>query len=131
MSGIVDLQTLLKSMSPQLADDDYVFCTVTGEIADYLDLNPKAIFKEQEGVTLILPMQSAINAGLSFESVFKMITLSVHSSLEALGLTATVANKLAEHGISANVVAAYYHDHIFVQAAKADSALAALNELTR
>ncbi|WP_238326176.1 ACT domain-containing protein [Marinomonas sp. S3726] len=52
--------------------------------------------------------------------------MTVHSSLDAVGLTAAVATKLAEHDISANVIAAYYHDHIFVQKEKADAALQAL-----
>ena len=119
MNGIVDLKTLLKSMSPQLCEHEFVFCSVTGEIGDYQHLNPKATFTEAEGLTLILTKQSAINAGLNIDPVFKMITLDVHSSLEAVGLTAAVANKLTEHGISANVVAAYYHDHIFVPVDKA------------
>jgi hypothetical protein len=55
----------------------------------------------------------------------------VHSSLDAVGLTAAVANKLASREISANVVAAYYHDHIFVRKEKADIAMAALEEFSQ
>jgi hypothetical protein len=58
-----------------------------------------------------------------------MITLRVHSSLAAVGLTAAVAAALSDHGISANVVAAYCHDHIFVPADRAEEALAALRSL--
>jgi hypothetical protein len=64
----------------------------------------------------------------AFESVFSGITLTVHSSLDAVGLTAAVATKLAEYDISANVIAAYYHDHIFVQTEKSELALKALRE---
>ena len=60
--------------------------------------------------------------------IFRLITLTVHSSLEAVGLTAVVTNKLAEHKISANVVAAYYHDHIFVPCEKAKKAMEVLRE---
>ena len=63
--------------------------------------------------------------------MFKGITLTVHSSLDAVGLTAAVANKLTEKGISANVIAAYYHDHIFVQTEKAALAIEALNEFSK
>jgi len=80
-------------------------------------------------LTLILPVEVAQQARLQFESRFRQITLTVHSSLAAVGLTAAVATKLASHDISANVVAAYYHDHIFVPAEKAESALLALKEL--
>ena len=81
-------------------------------------------------LTLVLEKKEALRAGLSFEGSFKQITLSVHSSLEAVGLTAAVASKLTQKGISANVIAAYYHDHIFVQASKAQKALLALKEFS-
>jgi hypothetical protein len=70
-------------------------------------------------------------ADIKYESIFKCIALEVHSSLEAVGLTAAVIKKLTEKDISANVIAAYYHDYIFVQAEKADTALSALEELSR
>ena len=83
------------------------------------------------GADLLVAKENADKAGFNYESIFKGITLKVHSSLEAVGLTAAVSNKLAEKGISANVIAAYYHDHIFVQAENADAALSALNEFSR
>jgi hypothetical protein len=107
-----------------------VFCTVSGELKNYLSLNPVATFTEAEGLTLVIEKSAALEAGLSFEGSFKQITLTVHSSLEAVGLTAAVATKLASKGISANVIAAYYHDHIFVQSSKADAAIEALCELS-
>ena len=55
-------------------------------------------------------------------------SLMIHSSLDAVGLTAAVASRLADHGISANVVAGYYHDHIFVPVEAAEQALGALKE---
>lgn len=128
MAGIIDLEELLKSMSPELTEGEYVFCSVDGKYSDYAYLNPLAFFMESEGVTLILSVEAAKRAQLAYEGTFKHITLRVHSSLQAVGLTAAVAAKLASHGISANVVAAYYHDHIFVQTAKAEAALTALNE---
>ena len=128
MTGILDINELLKSMSPQIQKGDYVFCTVDGQLADFANLNPLATFIESEGLTLILEKNTADKAQILYEGLFKQITLTVHSSLEAVGLTAAVANKLSDNGISANVVAAYYHDHIFVQADKANEALAALQE---
>ena len=128
MSGITELELLLKSMQPQLVDSEFVFCTVSGALVDYVSLNPVATFIEAEGLTLVLDKSVAQNAGLQFEGTFSQITLTVHSSLEAVGLTAAVSAKLADKGISANVIAAYYHDHIFVQSAKAQIALIALQE---
>ncbi|WKY95386.1 ACT domain-containing protein [Vibrio metoecus] len=130
MSGIKDLDELLRSMSPKLMESEFVFCTVSGALADYVDLNPVAIFIESEGLTLVLEKSVAENAGLSFDGTYSQITLTVHSSLEAVGLTAAVASKLASKGISANVIAAYYHDHIFVQSGKAEAAVSALEEFS-
>tara|TARA_R110000851_G_scaffold90253_1_gene196869 strand:+ start:56669 stop:57067 length:399 start_codon:yes stop_codon:yes gene_type:complete len=131
MLGETNLTALLASMSPVLLDDEYVFCSVQGQYGDYQTLSPLATFRESEGLTLVLTKAAAIEGGLSFESVFKGITLTVHSSLDAVGLTAAVANKFTEKGISANVIAAYYHDHIFVQTEKAALAIEALNELSK
>ena len=130
MSGETDLDRLLSTMSPKLLDDEYVFCTmVNGRYGDYPELEPIALFVEEEGLTLVISKASAEQHGIPYEALFKAITLMVHSSLEAVGLTAVVATKLTEKGISANVIAAYYHDHIFVQADRAEEALAALDEL--
>lgn len=130
MSGITDLDELLRSMSPALVDAEFVFCSVSGALRDYLELNPVATFIEPEGLTLVIEKPVAEKAGLPFEGSYSQITLTVHSSLDAVGLTAAVANKLSSKGISANVIAAYYHDHIFVQTSKAKTAISALEEFS-
>lgn len=130
MSGITELDTLLVAMSPELQKQEFVFCTVTGGIGDYFSLNPIATFIEPEGLTLVLEKTTAEKAELKFEGSFRQIILTVHSSLDAVGLTAAVSTKLASKGISANVIAAYYHDHIFVQSSKAEYALRALQEFS-
>ena len=128
MTGESDLAQLLASMAPELLDDEFVFCTV-GELAyaDFADLSPLASFREREGLTLVLSRAAADRAGLGYPSVFRCISLSVHSSLDAVGLTAAVATCLARQGISANVIAAYYHDHIFVPSDRALEALGVLH----
>ncbi len=131
MSGIKSLDLLLQSMSPELMAGDYVFCTVNGALSDYLSLEPIATFREPEGLTLVLEAEKTQQAGIESSVLFSLITLTVHSSLEAVGLTAAFATKLAEHGISANVIAGYYHDHIFVQKEKAQQALQALGEFAQ
>ncbi len=129
MAGETNLAVLLKSMQPKLLSGEYIFtCIESGRYGDLAELNPIAMFQEDEGMTLVIERQSAEAAGIAIDAVFKCITLTVHSSLDAVGLTAAFSNKLGEHGISANVIAGYYHDHIFVQAEKAPSALAALQE---
>ncbi|MEZ9580533.1 MULTISPECIES: ACT domain-containing protein [unclassified Vibrio] len=130
MAAITDLDLLLKSMSPELIDGSYVFCTVGGGLADYVQLNPISTFREKEGLTLVLKEEVATKAQLDFDGVFSLITLSVHSSLEAVGLTAAFVTKLGSYGISANVIAGFYHDHIFVQKDKAEAAMSALKEFS-
>ena len=130
MTGERDIEKLLKAMSPELMDGEYVFCTFQdAQYGDYSDLKPIAAISESEGLTLIVPKSKADVRGLSYESVFRGITLGIHSSLDAVGLTAAFSNKLTEKGISANVIAGYYHDHIFVQREFAERAIEALNEL--
>ena len=107
-----------------------MFCTfVNGRYGDHPELEPIASFMEAEGLTLVIPKPLADQHGIAYEGVFRCITLSVHSSLEAVGLTAVIATQLAQHNISANVIAAYYHDHVFVQNGRAKEALGALHKL--
>jgi hypothetical protein len=130
--GVTNLDKLLLSMSPTLLDGEYVFCTFPcARYGDHWELKPIASIMETEGLTLVVPKSKAKEQGLSCDSVFKAITLRVHSSLEAVGLTAAVSRKLANCGISANVIAGYYHDHIFVQKAHAEKAIGALNEFAK
>lgn len=129
MSEVIDLDELLHLMNPKLVELEFVFCTVTGSVKEYVDLEPVATFMEREGLTLILEKSIAQKKGLFFEGSYRQITLSVHSSLQAVGLTAAVSSKLASKCISANVIAAYYHDHIFVQTSQARAAMSALEEL--
>ena len=132
MTGEKDLKKLLSSMSPTLLDGEYVFCTFPkAHYGDHSELAPIASFIEPEGLTLVVPKSKADEQRLSYACVFKGITLSVHSSLEAVGLTAAVSRKLTEHGISANVVAGYFHDHIFVPKEHAEKAIEALNKFAR
>lgn len=129
MAGEKNLEKLLGSMSPVLIKGEYVFCTVENcRYGDYADAQPIASFLETEGLTLVLSKDAADSYGLPYDGIFKCITLGVHSSLEAVGLTAAVAGNLAAHGIAANVIAAYFHDHIFVQSNLAERAIGLLLE---
>jgi uncharacterized protein len=128
MTAIADLDVLLRDMRPDLRRGEYVYCTLPDAAADWLSLSPLGFFREDEGLTLILERTMADKAGLAYGPVMRCITLTVHSALEAVGLTAAVAAALTRHGISANVVAAYHHDHIFVPVRDARRALDALAE---
>ena len=118
-------------MSPQLKSDEYVFCTVkNADYGDYAEAEPIASILEKEGLTLVLKRKSAEKYGFTWEGIFKCITLNIHSSLQAAGLTAAVSGKLNENRISANVIAGFFHDHIFVPADLAEKALILLSELS-
>ena len=119
-------------MEPVLDERDFVFCSFPTLDWDQMrELNPIGIFHEKEGVTFILDTKNAVDKKIDYLSVYRLITLNVHSSLDAVGLTAAFSAKLAEKNISANVVAAYYHGHIFVPEEKAEQALEAILELQK
>ena len=131
MSGIMNLTTLLKEMSPVLCDTEYVFCSLDRPLDhNVIELEPICTMMEEEGLTVILTKEKAEQVEINFDGVYKKITLYVHSSLEAVGLTAAFSKALTDVNISANVVAGYYHDHIFVPKDKAEDALDALLRLT-
>ena len=130
MSGEKDLERLLKSMKPEHVSGDYVFCKV--EKFENLDWNNVVmLFKEKEAITLILKKEIADQLQLDYSVVMSWITLTVHSSLEAVGLTAAFSKALSEKNISCNVVAAYYHDHIFVNQKDIDEAMKVLNTFSK
>ena len=131
MSGITDLQTLIGSMEPVLKPDEYVFTTLYDiDWRQIADLQPISVFKEDEGISLVIDRKTADEYDIPYDSVFRLISLHVHSSLDAVGLTAAFSGALGKAGISANVIAAYYHDHIFVPADKADQAVKVLEQLS-
>lgn len=128
MAGETSLATLLRSMSPQLNAGEYVFCTLRdGQLPTAVDVIGS--IREQEGLTVIVERSHAEKAGFSFDYVAAWITLNVHSALEAVGLTAAFASALGKAGISCNVIAGYYHDHLFVGQGDAERAMQVLRDL--
>ena len=130
MSGETDLDTLIREMKPELNAGEYVFCTLNSN-DDLGNLNPLGSFREQEGMTVILPKDQADELSLPYSFVSAWITLTIHSALDAVGLTAVVSQSLAQAGISCNIVAAYFHDHLFVPVKDADRALGVLKAISK
>jgi uncharacterized protein len=129
MSAETNLGNLLKEMKPELNVGEYVYCLAdTKEQA--MSLEPLLSFLEKEGVTMILPREKADLMNIPYATTCAWITLTVHSSLEAVGLTAAFSKALTDANISCNVVAAFYHDHIFVPAKDAQRAMQVLQQLT-
>ncbi|MFE9427971.1 ACT domain-containing protein [Kitasatospora sp. NPDC006697] len=122
-----DLRTLLAGMDPVLNPGRYVYCTFPGRVPT--GLRPVVTVAEAEGVTAVVEQSEADALGLAYTFPSAWITLRIHSALDAVGLTAAVAGRLTEHGISCNVVAGFHHDHLFVAAEHAEQAVKALGEL--
>ncbi len=122
MSGEKNITTSIQGMTPKLNSGEYVFCTVS-DISTINRTDTICEFKEAEGVTVVMERNKADALKLKYEYVASWITLQIHSSLEAVGLTALFSTALAKHEISCNVIAGYYHDHIFVDKKDADTAV--------
>ncbi len=129
MSGEQNLAALLRTLKPILNDGQFVFTTVQ-ELPQNLG-HVLFFFKENEGITVVCLKKDADLHGYKYSGVMSWITLSVHSSLEAVGLTAAFSQALTQVGISCNVVAGFFHDHIFVVEKRASEAMDVLNNLSK
>ena len=127
--GESDLLTLIAQMSPSLYDQIWAFVSVDEVSSEYVLEHALATFRETEGTTLIVPWERAEEFDVCSEPMAR-ITLNIHSSLQAVGLTAAVSQALASEAISANVVAGFYHDHIFVPQMAGERAVACLTLLS-
>lgn len=131
MTGETNIDKILSALSPRLLEGTFVFCTLkNGRYGDLAHASPVASFQEVEGLTLVLSKENADSEKLHYDGLFRCITLGVHSSLEAVGLTAAISTVLAKNHISANVIAGYYHDHIFVQAEQATQSVELIQQLS-
>lgn len=126
MAALTDLDEILASLDAR-PRGVFVYCVLPA-VPD--GTTPLATVAEEEGLTVVLPVEDAQRLGLAVDTVFTCITLNVHSSLESVGLTAAVSTALAEHEISCNVIAGYHHDHLLVPAHQAEQAMALLRGLS-
>ena len=130
MTGETDLNTLLRSLKADLIDGIFVFATVpTGQIPPVLA--PRMMFQEAEGTTLVLLKEAAQAADLPYEFPSRMITLNIHSSLDAVGFMARIATALGNEGMGVNPVAGFYHDHLFVPNGREQDALRILSQIAK
>lgn len=125
MAGLTNLHEILGSLRPSVRPGRYVVVTDAAAV----EAQAHARIAEDEGVTLVLDQEVADAAGLSYDAVFGWITLEAHTSLEAVGVTAAVATTLARVGLSCNVLAGFYHDHLLVPADHIDEAVEVLGGL--
>jgi len=127
--GETNLQTVLDSLAVSCDNVEYGFAK--NESGDYT-IPPGQVlgtFRESEALTIFAEVEVLKEHGLEYMGPLAKITIEVHTALELVGLTAVLATKLGDSGISANVVAAYYHDHIFVPYEDRERAIRALLSL--
>lgn len=130
MSGETDLNVLLKTLTGDLHPDTFVFATLpTRDVPD--GIAPMMRFEEAEGTTLILRQSEAQAHEIASEFPSRMITLNVHSALEAVGFMAVIAARLAAKGMGVNPVAGFFHDHIFVPEGREAEAMAVLEDIAK
>jgi hypothetical protein len=127
MSGETDLGTILAGLTVSKRPGSYVFVPLpTGHIAG---ADVPVVIREEEGTTVIVPTEVARERGWDVSLETAWLTIDVHTSLEAVGLTAAMSRVLADASIPCNVVAGFYHDHLFVPLDQVDTALEAIAAL--
>ena len=123
--GETDLGAMLASLGVERRDGTYTFVALDDPSAELRSL-ASAVVEEAEATTLVVEVGAARAAGLDVVVELAWLTLTVTSSLEAVGLTAAVSERLARAGIACNVLAGFHHDHLLVPATRADDAVTAL-----
>lgn len=126
---ISDLDVLLRDLKPHLHEGVYVYSSVPFD-TDLSAIPLIGTFRENEGMTIILPEPDALQVGFPILFRAAWITLSVDSAFEAIGMTAAFSTALGNAGISCNVVAGARHDHVFVPFERAEDAMTVLRSLT-
>ena len=129
MPGEANLRKLLAGMRPHLQPGIFVFASLPNGAVLPAGLEPAMTFRESEGMTLVLTENQARDANIAGTFRSRMVTLEIHSSLEAVGFLAAITTRLAVAGIGINPVSAFHHDHLFVPANRAEEVIELLQQL--
>jgi len=130
MSGQTDLRALLQSISVSVRPERYTVLTIRNdEQSPSLGHGVAAVIEESEGITVVATLDRARTEGWPEDFVAAWLTIDVHSSLEAVGLTAAFSRALGRAGIACNIIAAFHHDHILVPHDKSEAAVEVIEAL--
>lgn len=124
-AGQTDLTTMLATLQVRRRPGVFTFASVA-RLTPALVQAADAIVRESHAITVVLTVDTARALGVPVGVEMAWLSLTVHSSLEAVGLTAVLATRLARHDIACNVLAGHHHDHLLVPAARAEDAMSAL-----
>ncbi|KAM0281911.1 hypothetical protein ACHAQH_003256 [Verticillium albo-atrum] len=127
--GEKSLQKLLATLTTILHPSTYVFVTLAKSATPPPISEVQTIFQETEGSTIIMKLEHAKARAFDYAFPSRMITLDVHSSLEAVGFLAVITTKLAAKGMGVNPVSGYFHDHLFVPEGREDDAIEVLEAI--
>ena len=123
--GETDLSAMLATLGVQRRPGVFAYIAVNVPTPGLIAA-AHAMVKEGRLTTIVLPVDAAERAGQSTDAQFAWLTLTVQSSLDAVGLTAAVSARLSAVGIPCNVLAGYHHDHVLVPVDRVDLAIDAL-----
>ena len=126
--GETDLDALLEGLAVARRPGTYRYVEVARPDPEQLAA-AEAVIREGDATTLVVRVESEADDDVGgAEAVLDVawLTLTVPSSLEAVGLTAAVSAALARAGIPCNVLAGVRHDHLLVPVARADDAIRVL-----
>ena len=129
-TGLTNLHEMLSSLDVKTRPEPYVFVTTSDDDSPLVQ-HADATIREEEGLTVVLTARIAEEHGLVSEPLFSWLSLTINSSLEAVGLTAAFSTALAAENISCNVLAGYHHDHLLVPYADRDRAIKVLRRLSQ
>lgn len=130
MNDAADKQTPDGALKPMLADEEHGFATIPIGSGWPSGLVPVATFAEAEGASVIALAELLKGVGIEHEAGWAKITIGADTKLDDVGVSAKIASALAEKGISANIVAAYHHDHVFVPWDRREEAMTVLTNLS-
>lgn len=127
MAGETDLATMLSTLTIERRPEPVTLVALPAPVP--LSDGVAALITEREGTTAVVTVTEAERRGWPVDFVAAWLTIEVHSSLDAVGLTAALSAALADAEIPCNVLAGFFHDHLLVPLDQADDALAALESL--